>query len=789
MKKLSLLLAGAMMVPAIGGAANQAVTVTHGTQKVKTSQRIEISDGILADGTAKVGKDFTMSTWVKVSNYDMAYTSNFSVSSGLPSTGMIMGHRARNHDNTNGTFWVGYGTDGTIHLSGKFADTARFESDAKMEIDEWTYLTLTYNAGEWTVYKNGESVGSGNCTLSGYFGDTECADDNFNGTIYFLGSQNFNGAFDEFQFWPRALSAEEVASAMDDARDVDGITVLYTFDETNADGLFSNEITDSEKASYVAGYFNNSYSGSWGIAGGGHDTMVGQKATLGTPEFVEGRELAVEYCIYTPTKNSTHTERRTEAIKLTSNDGTEFTVDKLQTEFKMPIYWDKTDEIVSFFAGDSITVTPTAKGVWMHNFLWIDWGKDGVFTPILNEFMVPQKGSDLVAHTGMNTTGSNPYYKSDGTACPGNDKNYGELSDVLPAFQIPADMKPGIYRARYIVDWNSDDACGHESETKNSLTGNGGIMVDFSFEVKVKQHAERTITIASNDDALGTVAFVGAEGNTLTSTQNVAVVATVTDADAYFVNWTDAEGNILSTTEEYLYDQDGDVALTANFRQHFQVEFTSNVKVENELGQISSPMILDKGTVLTVTPIVPEGKLAKNVLVNGEAIEAVEGKYTVTVEGATTIDAEFDDIMSTLNVVVEGNGRVVVATADNEGTPEGIIENEGQVAYGTTVYVYLYPDTEEELLSAVCNDYDWFEGGDCEEVEGGYMFSDTAYDTELLVTAKFTSVGNSIEMIEAADDADAVYYNLQGVRVDRANLVPGIYVRRSADKAQKVIVK
>ncbi|MDE6177518.1 MAG: LamG domain-containing protein, partial [Paramuribaculum sp.] len=149
MKKLSLLLAGAMMVPAIGGAANQAVTVTHGTTKVKTSQRIEISDGILADGSAKNGKDFTMSTWVKVSNYDMAYASNNSVSSGTPSTGMIMGHRARYHDNTNGTFWVGYGTDGTLHLSGKLADTARFNSESKIEIDEWTYMTLTYNQCAW----------------------------------------------------------------------------------------------------------------------------------------------------------------------------------------------------------------------------------------------------------------------------------------------------------------------------------------------------------------------------------------------------------------------------------------------------------------------------------------------------------------------------------------------------------------------------------------------------------------------------------------------------------------
>ena len=44
--------------------------------------------------------------------------------------------------------------------------------------------------------------------------------------------------------------------------------------------------------------------------------------------------------------------------------------------------------------------------------------------------------------------------------------------------------------------------------------------------------------------------------------------------------------------------------------------------------------------------------------------------------------------------------------------------------------------------------------------------------------------------IEAAEaDTEAAYYNLQGVRVNNANLTPGIYIRRTASSATKVYVK
>lgn len=50
-----------------------------------------------------------------------------------------------------------------------------------------------------------------------------------------------------------------------------------------------------------------------------------------------------------------------------------------------------------------------------------------------------------------------------------------------------------------------------------------------------------------------------------------------------------------------------------------------------------------------------------------------------------------------------------------------------------------------------------------------------------------TTVG--VEVVEAEENAPAVYYNLNGVRVDGNDLTPGVYVVRRGAKAEKILVK
>ena len=53
---------------------------------------------------------------------------------------------------------------------------------------------------------------------------------------------------------------------------------------------------------------------------------------------------------------------------------------------------------------------------------------------------------------------------------------------------------------------------------------------------------------------------------------------------------------------------------------------------------------------------------------------------------------------------------------------------------------------------------------------------------------RYTGI-EDITVDEAAGDTEAVYYNLQGVRMNGSNLAPGFYIRRAGNKATKVLVK
>lgn len=51
------------------------------------------------------------------------------------------------------------------------------------------------------------------------------------------------------------------------------------------------------------------------------------------------------------------------------------------------------------------------------------------------------------------------------------------------------------------------------------------------------------------------------------------------------------------------------------------------------------------------------------------------------------------------------------------------------------------------------------------------------------------NTGTGVEAVEAEENAPAVYYNLNGVRVDGNDLTPGVYVVRRGAKAEKILVK
>lgn len=118
------------------------------------------------------------------------------------------------------------------------------------------------------------------------------------------------------------------------------------------------------------------------------------------------------------------------------------------------LYHDLTaDGVLTAEPGEVVKPAMEWDGVWMNGYLYVDVNGDGEFDPV----------SELVSFTcydGHNSTGN--LAKADGGA------------SNLPAFVVPA-LKAGDYRMRYIVDWNSLDPKGRNTDDNSIISNNGAI--------------------------------------------------------------------------------------------------------------------------------------------------------------------------------------------------------------------------------------------------------------------------------------------------------------------------
>ncbi len=169
---------------------------------------------------------------------------------------------------------------------------------------------------------------------------------------------------------------------------------------------------------------------------------------------------------FDPSTARTRTDRVLSAILL---DGTLFPVDPDL------MYSDLTQQ--SFVVQPGQTVQPSVlySGNWMQTYIYIDLDGNGQFdVQRPGEHGALQAGNELVCFSGMGL-GDGTY---DSAGQPLED-----LSGVQPpAFTIPEDLQPGVYRMRWKIDWDNCDPAGRMDE-KNSIIKNGGAIVDVCLRV------------------------------------------------------------------------------------------------------------------------------------------------------------------------------------------------------------------------------------------------------------------------------------------------------------------
>lgn len=142
-------------------------------------------------------------------------------------------------------------------------------------------------------------------------------------------------------------------------------------------------------------------------------------------------------------------------------DAVDFTVDKQKFSYTLPkpaMLFNEAGGEHRVFAQAGQTITPKVHytGTWMHTFYYVDFDQDGQFSE-----------QEVVSYS----------YK-DGKNSAGQSFANGGMSLQSPAFTLPKDMKPGVYRLRLKVDYNTLDPMGHAELLKN-----GGGFVDFLLNI------------------------------------------------------------------------------------------------------------------------------------------------------------------------------------------------------------------------------------------------------------------------------------------------------------------
>ena len=250
------------------------------------------------------------------------------------------------------------------------------------------------------------------------------------------------------------------------------------------------------------------------------------------------------------------------------------------------------------------------------------------------------------------------------------------------------------------------------------------------------------VTVRANDPAMGSAAT---DQNEYQKYDTATVTATANEG-YHFVNWTNAEGTVVSESNPYVFGVTEDVTLTANFEADPVTKYTLATEVNDAaMGSVTvtpSQSEYDENSSVTVTavPASDDYEFVNWTNPDTNAEVSTEAEYTFEITGNTKLKANFrekeksyhvqaesaDEVMGTVSVAPETSGNVyvkdteVTVTAtpnagyefvqwnkitDNNGTEVSEKVEGAEAAYTFAVTEDVHLRAEFRLIPVVKNQY------------------------------------------------------------------------------------
>lgn len=218
------------------------------------------------------------------------------------------------------------------------------------------------------------------------------------------------------------------------------------------------------------------------------------------------------------------------------------------------------------------------------------------------------------------------------------------------------------------VTWNKNTYNADECKTyilEGTFTLPEGLVnpdgLKATIKVTVEKAPAKTYTvIVETDKNMGTVSMDQSDG---TYEEGTKATLTASAHEGYeFVNWTDADGKVVSTSNPYTFEVNANTTLKANFKK---VEVTPTAPSSKDILDAiiagnKVPSVIKKGEKELVLPKVPEGYNIKITQVSPEGIIALDGKVTTPKKDTDVLvtisvtDAEGKSFSADFIVKVEG---------------------------------------------------------------------------------------------------------------------------------------
>ena len=492
MKKLLLLILGAYMaVSSVQGEPTTSLTFNG------TDQYIRIPNSASFQMTADQSLSFSM--WVNPSSWTNA--------------ARFLGYRAGDDKESGYEAYIhtsGYActATGVINESGtggsRPIDTAISSGDAS---NQWTHIVVVFDrANQKSVaYVNGVLKEEDTLTSEMVFASTRDiligAGWNADGAV----DRYFTGKVANVRFYRGALTAEQVQFDMsantysDLSQDLKNICVAaYNMDD-NYTPLTLTDQSDN----------------------GNHGKFVGYTS---------------QYC--QPVGTVSRTDRYVNTIRITGatyQGATKtFEVSTFNKSANRPVYENHTDSILYCSPGDVLTPVIEFVGDWMHKYVYVDWDRNNIFEVADGTPGTTTDWGELVSANYLTETDvkDKDGYTSAGTT------GVRRGTTALPTFTVPQDAV-GDYRIRFKMDWNSTDPCGN-NVSGNTITANGGSVLDFSIHVDMPQTKTPLINLAAGSNIQKGINEIGVS----CETDGAVIYYTTDGSDPIETSATASEGKI-----------------------------------------------------------------------------------------------------------------------------------------------------------------------------------------------------------------------------------------------------